>query len=150
MSRAPLHGRSAYAAWQAMGTRWGDNDMYGHVNNVVYYAWFDTAVNNWLIQSGLLALDGGPLIGLAVQSSCRYAHSLAYPDRVEIGLAADHIGTSSVTYRLGAFRLGAPDAAAEGLFTHVYVDAATRRPRPLPEDWRAALTALAGGQGITT
>lgn len=143
MTRAPLLGRKAFPIWQQIGTRWSDNDMYGHVNNVVYYSWFDTVVNRWLIEAGLLALKDDPMIGLVVQSSCRYASPLAYPDIVEIGLMADHIGTSSVTYRLGAFAQGAEESAAEGLFTHVYVDVATRRPTPLPEDWRAALTRLA-------
>ena len=143
MTRAPLLARQAYRAWQQIGTRWLDNDMYGHVNNVNYYAWFDTVVNRWLIESGLLALQDGPLIGLVVQSSCRYASPLAYPDAVEIGLMADHVGNSSVTYRLGTFAQGVADAAAEGLFTHVYVDAATRRPVPLPDHWRAALATIA-------
>ena len=99
-------------------------------------------VNNWLIRSGLLALNNDPLIGLVVQSSCRYASTLAYPDVVEIGLMADHVGNSSVTYRLGAFAQGADEAAAEGLFTHVYVDAATRRPARLPEQWRSVLATI--------
>ena len=146
MNRAPLFDRQSYSAWRQIGTRWADNDMYGHVNNVIYYAWFDTVVNRWLIDSGLLALEGAPLIGLVVQSSCRYAGPLAYPDAVEIGLMTDHIGNSSVTYRLGAFKQGAENAAAEGLFTHVYVDAATRRPVPLPENWRVALAAISGSR----
>lgn len=144
MSRAPLLGRPAYRWWQAIGTRWLDNDMYGHVNNTAYYAWFDTVVNNWLIETGLLALDVRPLIGLVVQSGCRYASSLSYPDLVEIGLTVDHVGNSSVAYRLGAFRKGSEAAAAEGSFTHVYVNAETHRPLPLPENWRTALKALAG------
>ncbi len=156
MTRAPLLGRKAFPIWQQIGTRWSDKDMYGHVNNVVYYAWFDTVVNRWLIEAGLLdtvvnrwlieagllALKQDPVIGLVVQSSCRYASPLAYPDIVEIGLMADHVGTSSVTYRLGVFAQGAEESAAEGLFTHVYVDVATRRPTPLPEVWRAALARL--------
>lgn len=142
MTRTPLHSRESYRTWQQIGTRWADNDMYGHVNNVVYYAWFDTVVNRWLIESGLLALRDDPLIGLVVQSSCRYASPLAYPDIVEVGLMADRVGNSSVTYRLGAFAKGAESAAAEGLFTHVYVDSATRRPVNLSDDWRAALATL--------
>lgn len=142
MTRTPLHPRESYGSWQQIGTRWADNDMYGHVNNVVYYAWFDTVVNRWLIESGLLALKDDPLIGLVVQSSCRYASPLAYPDIVEIGLMADRVGNSSVTYRLGVFAQGADSAAAEGLFTHVYVDSTTRRPVSLSEDWRVALATL--------
>ena len=140
--RSPLLARHAYPTSQSIGTRWLDNDMYGHVNNIVYYGWFDTVVNNWLIRSGLLTLNNDPLIGLVVQSSCRYASPLAYPDVVEIGLMADHIGNSSVTYRLGAFAQDADEAAAEGLFTHVYVDAATRRPARLPEQWRSVLATI--------
>lgn len=143
MSRAPLHGRQAYGTWQTIGTRWADNDMYGHVNNVVYYAWFDTVVNRWLVDAGLLALKDDPLIGLVVQSSCRYASPLGYPQDIDIGLTTEHVGNSSVTYRLGAFAHGADEAAAEGLFTHVYVDAATRRPAQLPAQWRDALARLA-------
>ncbi len=143
MTRAPLLSRKTFPIWQKIGTRWSDNDMYGHVNNVVYYSWFDTVVNRWLIEAGLLALKEDQVIGLVVQSSCRYASPLAYPDIIDIGLMADHIGTSSVTYRLGVFAQGVEESAAEGLFTHVYVDAATRRPSPLPENWRAALAKLA-------
>lgn len=143
MSRAPLLDRDAYATWQQIGTRWADNDLYGHVNNVVYYAWFDTVVNRWLIEAGLLVLKEDPVIGLVVQSSCRYARPLAYPDTVEVGLTTDHVGTSSVTYRLGVFAQGRKEAAAEGSFTHVYVDAATRRPAPLSGKWRSALAGLA-------
>lgn len=142
MTRSPLLGRGSYRSWGEIRTRWLDNDIYGHVNNTVYYAWFDTVVNNWLIASGLLTLDVRPLIGLVVQSSCRYASSLSYPDTVEIGLATERIGQSSVTYRLGAFRRGVLAASAEGSFTHVYVDEATRRPVALPENWRVALASL--------
>lgn len=144
MTRAPLLPREAYGTWQQISTRWADNDMYGHVNNVVYYAWFDTVVNRWLIESGLLALKDDPLIGLVVQSSCRYASPLAYPDVIDVGLMTDRVGSSSVTYRLGVFAQGAENAAAEGLFTHVYVDSATRRPANLAESWRAALATLQG------
>lgn len=143
MSREPLFDRTAYAHWQRIGTRWLDNDMYGHVNNIVYYGWFDTVVNRWLIDTGLLKLGEAEMIGLVVQSSCRYASSLAYPDEVDIGLMVDHLGNSSVTYRLGAFRHGASQPAAEGLFTHVYVDTASRRPMTLPENWRTALASIA-------
>lgn len=143
MNREPLFDRAAYRRWQRIGTRWLDNDMYGHVNNVIYYGWFDTAVNNWLIDIGLLTLGEGEIIGLVVQSSCRYASPLAYPDDVDIGLMVDRVGNSSVTYRLGAFAQGAEQAAAEGLFTHVYVDARTRRPIALPENWRSALATIA-------
>lgn len=117
--------------------------MYGHVNNAVYYHWFDTAVNNWLIAAGLLDVARGDPIGLVVETQCRYARSLSYPEPVEIGLLLDRLGTSSVTYRLGAFATEGGEAAAEALFTHVYVDRATRRPVPLPDDWRTTLATLA-------
>ncbi len=140
--REPLHDRSAYAAWRTIPTRWSDNDMYGHVNNVTYYAWFDTVVNKWLIDAGLLDLEDGRTIGLVVETGCRYAQPLAFPGDIEIGLAVARLGTSSVTYRLGVFAARASEPAAEGHFTHVYVDRASRRPAPLPEKWRAALEAL--------
>ena len=139
MSRAPLRGRGAYAVWREIGTRWADNDAYGHVNNTVYYAWFDTAVNAWLIEAGLLDVERGDPIGLVVETGCRYAAPLAYPEPVEVGLAVERLGTSSVRYRIGVFAKGAEDAAAEGFFVHVYVDRETRRPVALPETWRGRL-----------
>lgn len=142
MSREPLRGRGAYRAWRPIGTRWADNDAYGHVNNTVYYTWFDTAVNAWLIEAGLLDLATGDPVGLVVETGCRYTRPLAYPQEVEVGLAVERLGTSSVRYRLGVFAAGAAEAAAEGVFVHVYVDRATRRPVPLPELWRERLEAL--------
>ncbi len=142
MAREPLHLRDTYRWWRSITTRWSDNDAYGHVNNAVYYHWFDTAVNAWLIEAGLLDPGTGDPIGLVVETSCRYARSLSYPDPVEIGLAIGRLGTSSVTYRLGAFLPGDPDAAAQASFTHVYVDRATRRPVPLSAMWRDRMTAL--------
>ena len=142
MSRAPLKGRGAYKVWREMGTRWADNDAYGHVNNVVYYAWFDTAVNAWLIEAGLLDIDAGDPIGLVVETGCRYADSITYPEPVEIGLGVERLGNSSVTYRLGVFVKGADEAAPEGHFTHVYVGRDSRRPAPLPAAWRARLETI--------
>ncbi len=142
MARDPLRPRSAYHWWQPIVTRWSDNDAYGHVNNAIYYHWFDTAVNNWLIGAGLLDIATGDPIALVVETGCRYARPLSYPEPVEIGLAIARLGTSSVTYRLGAFAAGAADAAAEALFTHVCVARATHRPVPLPENWRGAMQAL--------
>ena len=134
--------RSAYRAWRTIPTRWADNDLYGHVNNVVHYSWFDTAVNAWLIEAGLLDTEEGNPVGLVVETGCRYFAPLSFPDAAEIGLAVARIGTSSVTYRLGIFAEGEGSAAAEGEFTHVYVDRDTRRPRPLPEAWRTKLEGL--------
>ena len=142
MSRAPLRGRSAYRVWRTLETRWADNDAYGHVNNVVYYAWFDTAVNAWLIESGLLDIEKGDPIGLVVETGCRYAMPLAFPEAVEIGLGVERLGTSSVTFRLGVFAQGSDAPAAEGHFTHVYVDRAGRRPAPLPGEWRDRLAGI--------
>jgi acyl-CoA thioester hydrolase len=134
--------RDTFRVFWAITTRWADNDVFGHVNNVVYYAWFDTAVNGWLIEQGLLHPTDSPLIGLVVRTECDYAESIAFPDRIEIGLAVARIGTSSVTYGLGVFREGAPLAAAQGLFSHVYVDRISRRPVPLPPDMRQALMGI--------
>ncbi|MEA1071038.1 thioesterase family protein [Sphingomonas sp. LY29] len=143
MNRPVPRGRDQYRAFQTIATRWADNDAYGHVNNTIYYAWFDTAVNQWLIEHGLLDIASGNPIGLVVETGCSYFSSLAYPGDVEIGLAIDRLGTSSVTYRLGVFAAGAGEPAAQGHFTHVYVDRDTRRPAAIPDVWRASLAALA-------
>jgi acyl-CoA thioester hydrolase len=142
MSRAPFHSRGAYRHWTRITTRFLDNDAYGHVNNTVFYTWFDTAVNAWLIQAGLLELADGNLIGLVVETGCRYARPLSFPSAVDIGLVIDRIGNSSVTFRLGVFDETAAAAAAEGTFTHVYVDREMRRPTPLPDRWRTVLATL--------
>jgi acyl-CoA thioester hydrolase len=142
MTKAPLMSRSHYRAWEQITTRWIDNDVYGHVNNAVYYHWLDTAVNSWLIAQGLLDIENGDPIGLVVETGCRYARSVSYPEKVSVGLAVDRIGSSSVSYRLGIFTPGEDMPAAEGHFTHVYVDRTTRRPTPLPEAWRKTLATL--------
>ena len=142
MSREPFNGRAAYPVWREIATRWADNDAYGHVNNVVHYSWFDTAVNAWLIENGLLDVAEGDPIGLVVETGCRYAGSLTYPEPVEIGLGVQRLGGSSVTYRLGVFAKGAENASAEGHFTHVYVGRESRRPVALPEAWRAKLETI--------
>jgi acyl-CoA thioester hydrolase len=137
-----LLGRAAYPVWREVGTRWGDNDAYGHVNNVIHYAWFDTVVNAWLIENGLLDVADGDPIGLVVETGCRYAASLGYPEPVEIGLGVEHLGRSSVRYRLGVFAKAGADAAAEGHFVHVYVGRNDRRPVSLPDGWRAKLETI--------
>jgi acyl-CoA thioester hydrolase len=134
--------RSAYRHWTPITTRWHDNDVYGHVNNTVYYGWFDTAVNAWLVEAGLLDIPCGDPIGLVVETGCRYAASLAFPQPIEIGLSVARLGTSSVTYHLGVFAEGSADAAAEGHFTHVYVGRESRRPVPLPPAWRTLMERL--------
>lgn len=141
-ARAPLRGRGAYRVWREVSTRWSDNDAYGHANNVVYYEWFDTAVNAWLIEQGLLDPIAGDPIGLVVETGCRFAYSLGFPAPIEVGLAIGNIGKSSVRYNLGIFAKENAEAAAEGHFIHVYVDRATRRPEPLPASWRHKLENL--------
>lgn len=144
MSDRPVRrGRDAYRHATTITTRWADNDAYGHVNNTVYYAWFDTAVNEWLIANCLLDVAAGDPIGLVVETGCRYFAPLEYPGPVEILLGIERLGTSSVTYRLGVFAPGSAAPAAEGQFTHVIVDRATRRPVPIPPRWRTAMETLA-------
>ena len=145
--RETPRGRNAYKVWRSIGTRWADNDAYGHVNNIVYYGWFDTAVNAWLIDRGLLDVAGGGIVGLVVATNCSYFHSLSYPEEVSVGLVAEHIGRSSVRYGLGVFRNGSDAPAAQGGFTHVYVDRSSRRPTPLPEEWRIALKEISAPGG---
>ncbi|PYE52864.1 acyl-CoA thioester hydrolase [Deinococcus yavapaiensis KR-236] len=119
-----------------------DNDVYGHVNNVVYYSYFDTVVNAYLIERGVLDLRGAGVIGLVVETGCRYFAPLAFPEVVTAGLRVAKLGTSSVRYEIGLFRAEEDVVSAFGHFVHVYVDRETRRPTPLPNDLRAALTAL--------
>ncbi|HEU4460009.1 MAG TPA: thioesterase family protein [Methylibium sp.] len=136
--------RGDFRAWRTIGTRWADNDVYGHVNNVVYYAWFDTAVNGHLIDAGALDLyanDG--VIGLVVETQCRYFAPLAFPQRIDAGVRVAHLGRSSVRYEVGLFAQGTEASAAHGHFVHVYVDRATRRPvAALPTLLRTTLEAL--------
>jgi acyl-CoA thioester hydrolase len=134
--------RSAYKAFRAIGTRWMDNDMYGHVNNVVYYSWFDTVVNAHLIEQGALDIHGGDTIGLVIETQCNYFAPLAFPEPVEAGLRVAKLGESSVRYEVGLFAAGAPETAARGHFIHVYVDRASRRPVPLPARLRSVLEKL--------
>jgi acyl-CoA thioester hydrolase len=134
--------RSAYRAFRTIGTRWMDNDAYGHINNVVYYSWFDTVVNAHLIEHGALDIQHGETIGLVIETQCNYFSAVEFPQAVEAGLRVAHMGKSSVRYEVGVFVQGEPLTAAKGHFVHVYVDRATRRPRPLPDKLRAVLTAL--------
>lgn len=139
---APPPRRDAFRHFERIDTRWSDNDAYRHVNNVVYYGFFDSAVNRHLIDAGVLDVERSAAIGLVVETQCRYHAPLAFPDRVEVGLAVAHLGTSSVRYRLGVFRNDEPVAAAVGRFVHVYVDRATQRPVPLPAAVRTLLAPL--------
>ncbi|QXQ05806.1 thioesterase family protein [Sphingosinicellaceae bacterium] len=140
---APFRPRDAYPVFRSVATRWMDNDAYGHVNNVVHYSLFDTAVNAYLVEAGLLDITGGVLIGLVVETGCRYARPVSFPEVVELGLRVAMLGRSSVRYEVGLFTAGVAEAAAEGFFVHVYVDRAHRRPTSLPENWRAGLQRLA-------
>jgi acyl-CoA thioester hydrolase len=135
-------GRSAFARFVPVSTRWSDNDCYGHINNAAYYFFFDTAVNALLIEAGLLEPAASEIIGLVVESHCLYFASLVFPEAVEIGVAVEELGRSSVRYRLAAFKVGAPLAAAQGGYTHVYVARATQRPIAIPSGHRRLLEAL--------
>jgi len=123
-----------------------DNDVYGHVNNVVYYSWFDTTVNAFLIEQGVLDPASGDVVGVVVETLCRYHDSIAFPEPVEAGLRVERIGTSSVRYELGIFRVGAELASADGHFVHVYVDHETRRPVAVPDAVRTVLQPLTANQ----
>ena len=139
---APLPTRADFPVRRPMPTRWADDDAYGHANNVVYYAWFDTTVNAWLMQATGLDIRRLPAIGVVAETSCRYLAPVGFPDELEIGLGVDRLGGRSVTYRLAVFRAGDELPSALGRFVHVYVDAATRRPVPVPEVVRAAVSGL--------
>ena len=143
MTRNDFRPRDAYRAFRAIPTRWMDNDVYGHVNNVVHYSLFDTCVNAHLVDAGLLDILAGPLIGLVVETGCRCARPISFPEVVEAGLRVASVGRSSVRYEVGLFTAAAPEAAAEGFFIHVYVDRDSRRPVPLPDHWRAGLAQIA-------
>jgi acyl-CoA thioester hydrolase len=134
--------RSAYRVFRPIGTRWSDNDIYGHVNNVVYYSWFDTAVNAHLIEQGALDIHGGEVIGLVIETQCNYFAPLAFPQTVWAGLRVAHLGSSSVRYEVGLFADGEDLAAACGHFVHVYVNRETRRPVPLPDLLKNTLETL--------
>ena len=140
--RAPRSTRSGYPRFRRITTRWMDNDVYGHVNNVIYYSFFDTAVNGTLIDEGLLEPLSSPVIGLVVETGCAFAASVSFPDSIDAGIRVTHLGSSSVRYEVGLFKDGEDEASAEGFFVHVYVDATTRRPTPLPAPLRAFLESL--------
>ena len=141
-TRAVPHPRSHYPQFSTIATRWSDNDVYGHVNNVVYYSYFDTVVNRWLIEAGALDIHGGSVIGLVVETQCHYFAPLAFPQTLDAGLRVAHLGRSSVRYEIGLFAAGEAQTAAAGHFVHVYVDRASRKPVPLPAAVRAALQPL--------
>ena len=134
--------RSDYKHILPLQTRWADNDIYGHVNNVAYYGYFDTIVNEYLIDEGGLDIHGGDVIGLVVETGCQYFAPLAFPEKLDGGLRVAHIGTSSVRYELAIFKESEETPAAAGHFIHVYVDRETRQSVPLPDVFRKALALL--------
>ena len=146
-TRPPAPRRADFRWTHTIGSRWMDNDVYGHVNNVVYYSWIDTAVNRFLIDHGLLQIGHSETIGIVAETSCRFIAQMAYPDDATVGLAAAHLGRSSVRYEVAIFRNGDDTASAVGHFVHVYVDRATMRPVPMPDPVRAALEQISNTGG---
>ena len=134
--------RDRYDHFLTIPTRWQDNDVYGHVNNTVYYSYFDTVISDYLIGAGSFDFQRSPVIGVAVETLCRFHRPVAYPDVIEAGLRVGKVGNSSVRYEIGIFRAGEDEAAATGHFVHVFVERATNRPVPIPEPLRGALALL--------
>jgi len=134
--------RADFAAFRTITTRWIDNDAYRHVNNVVYYSFFDTAVNQLLIEAGVLDIESSPAVGLVVETQCRYFAPITFPDVVHAGVRVAKLGSSSVRYEIGLFGNDGDEASAEGHFVHVYVDRHTNRSTPIPDDVRAVLRSL--------
>ncbi len=132
--------RDAYKLFRAIPTRWMDNDIYGHMNNVVHYSLFDTAINAWLIEQGLLDIHHGQRVGLVVETGCRYFDEMAFPDVVTAGIRVSAIGKSSIRYEIGLFSNDSEQAAAEGFFVHVYVDRASRSPAPHDDHFRSIVS----------
>ena len=142
MSRERPAARSEFRHWRKVTTRWADNDAYGHVNNTIFYQWFDSAVNAWMVEQGMLDIANGDPIALVVETRCAYFAPLAFPQAVEVGLAVAELGRSSIRYRIGVFGEGESGSAAQGEFVHVVVDRANRRPVEIPASWRAKLEAI--------
>lgn len=142
--RADPHRREQYRSFVEIQTRWDDNDAYGHVNNVQYYSYIDTAVTLFLVQSGLLDYANGERIGLAVESACHYFAPASFPERLTAGIRIGRLGGSSVRYEVAIFREGEETALAQGHFVHVYVSRSTMRPAPLDDHWRDTLKPLLG------
>ena len=141
----PLPARADFPVWRAMPTRWADNDQYGHANNVVYYSWFDTAVNGWLMEAVGADVRDLPAIGIVAETSCRFLSPVGFPDQLAVGLRVDRLGRSSITYGLAVFSDGASSPSAVGRFVHVYVDPTSRRPVPVPDAVRDAVAAITSG-----
>ena len=143
MTRQPPPSRADYRWFHAITTRWMDNDAYGHVNNVVYYSWIDTAVNRFLLDHGLLDIAASPVVGIVAETGCRYLAPITYPDLVTVGIRVARLGRSSVRYAVGIFREAEDSASADGHFVHVYVDRAEMRPVAIPPPVREALEGIA-------
>lgn len=141
MSREQPAEKSEFRVWRTFTTRWTDNDAYGHVNNTIFYQWFDSAVNAWMVEQGMLDIGAGDPIALVVETRCAYFAPLEFPQDVEVGLSVAALGRSSIRYRIGVFGQG-DRAAAQGEFVHVVVDRASRRPVGMPPGWRTKLAAI--------
>lgn len=139
MSKSLLPSRQNYKVFYPITTRWSDNDIYGHVNNVTYYSYFDTAANQYLIEEGGMDISDGRVVGYVVNSGCDYHSPITYPERIEAGLRVDKLGNSSVQYGIAIFREGENHPAAHGHFVHVFVERAINRSVPIPESLRVAL-----------
>jgi acyl-CoA thioester hydrolase len=142
MTRPKPTTRADYRFFQTITTRWQDNDVFGHVNNVIYYSWIDTAVNNFLIAQGILELGTSPIVGVVAETNLRYLREIAYPDPITVGIRVEKLGTSSVRYATGVFRADDDSASAEGFFVHVYVARPAMRPTPIPTAQRAAFQSI--------
>jgi len=142
MSQKPQISRTEYPYFLVLPTRWIDNDIYGHINNALYYAFFDTAINEYLIAAGGLDITAGTVVAFAAESHCQYLRPLAFPGVIEVGLRVGKLGNSSVRYELAIYKQGETFAAATGYFVHVFVDRETQRPVPMPQPIRTALERL--------
>ena len=142
MTKHPPSTRADYRYFQTITTRWADNDAFGHVNNVVYYSWIDTAVNNFLIENRILELGSSDIVGVTAETGLRYLREIAYPDPITVGVRVTRLGTSSVRYASAVFRADEDVASAEGFFVHVYVKRATMTPTPIPEAQRTAFKSI--------
>ena len=142
MAETAIERRVDYPHFRSIGTRWMDNDLYGHVNNVVYYSFFDTVINQYLIRAGGLDIHHGAVIGLAIETMCRFHRPLSYPEPVDAGLRVGKLGRTSVRYEIGLFAAGQDEPAATGHFVHVFVERSNRRPAPIPATIRSALAAI--------